>query len=29
MPGRARDWFLQAERDLEQARASAAEGRHE
>ena len=29
MPGRAKDWFLQAERDLEQARASAAEGRHE
>jgi len=26
---RSRDWFLQAERDLEQAEASQAEGRHE
>ena len=29
MPNRSRDWLLQAERDLEQARASQAEGRHE
>src|SRR3989442_753797 len=29
MPNRARDWFAQAERDLEQARASQKEGRHE
>ena len=29
MPNRSRDWFSQAERDLEQARASEAEGRHE
>ncbi|WP_083456453.1 HEPN domain-containing protein [Desulfosarcina cetonica] len=29
MPDRAKDWFLQAKRDLEQARSSKAEGRHE
>lgn len=29
MPNRSRDWLLQAERDLAQARASQAEGRHE
>lgn len=29
MPNRSRDWFAQAERDLEQARASKADGRHE
>lgn len=29
MPNRSRDWFAQAERDLEQARSSAQEGRHE
>jgi HEPN domain-containing protein len=29
MPGRAGDWLAQAERDLEQARASARDGRHE
>lgn len=29
MPNRARDWFAQAERDLEQARASQRDGRHE
>ncbi len=29
MANRARDWFAQAERDLEQARSSQAEGRHE
>jgi HEPN domain-containing protein len=29
MPSRARDWLAQAERDLEQARSSRAEGRHE
>jgi HEPN domain-containing protein len=29
MPSRARDWFAQAERDLDQARASQADGRHE
>ena len=29
MPNRSRDWFAQAERDLDQARASQAEGRHE
>jgi HEPN domain-containing protein len=29
MPNRWSDWFRQAERDLEQARASRAEGRHE
>ena len=29
MSSRSRDWFAQAERDLEQARASRAEGRHE
>jgi len=29
MADRSRDWFLQAERDLEQAEASGAEGRHE
>jgi HEPN domain-containing protein len=29
MANRARDWFAQAERDLEQARASQREGRHE
>ena len=29
MPNRARDWFAQAERDLEQARASERDGRHE
>ena len=29
MPPRTRDWFAQAERDLEQAVASRAEGRHE
>src|SRR2546425_8190613 len=29
MPNRARDWVAQAERDLEQARASQKEGRHE
>ncbi|MBI3181001.1 MAG: HEPN domain-containing protein [Myxococcales bacterium] len=29
MPSRARDWFVQAERDLEQARASQDQGRHE
>ncbi len=29
MPSRARDWFAQAERDLEQARSSRREGRHE
>ena len=29
MANRSRDWLLQAERDLEQAKASQAEGRHE
>jgi len=29
MPDRSKDWFLQAERDLEQARASMRDGRHE
>ena len=29
MPNRSKDWFSQAERDLEQANASQAEGRHE
>ncbi len=29
MPSRARDWMAQAERDLEQARASRGEARHE
>jgi len=29
MANRARDWFAQAERDLEQARSSQADGRHE
>jgi HEPN domain-containing protein len=29
MPNRARDWLSQAERDLEQARASLRDGRHE
>lgn len=29
MPNRAKDWFVQAERDLEQARASQLEARHE
>jgi HEPN domain-containing protein len=29
MANRSRDWFAQAERDLEQARSSQAEGRHE
>jgi HEPN domain-containing protein len=29
MPARSKDWLAQAERDLEQARASAREGRHE
>jgi HEPN domain-containing protein len=29
MPDRSRDWFKQAERDLEQAEASKGEGRHE
>ncbi|HEY3119442.1 MAG TPA: HEPN domain-containing protein [Vicinamibacteria bacterium] len=29
LPNRSRDWFAQAERDLEQARSSASEGRHE
>lgn len=29
MANRARDWFVQAERDLEQARDSATQGRHE
>lgn len=29
MPNRSRDWFAQAERDLAQAKASQAEGRHE
>src|SRR5687767_14139342 len=29
MPNRARDWFAQAERDLDQARASRRDGRHE
>ncbi len=29
MSNRSRDWFAQAERDLEQARASRADGRHE
>jgi len=29
MPNRSKDWFLQAERDLEHAKASRAEGRHE
>jgi HEPN domain-containing protein len=29
MPNRWRDWFLQAERDLEHARESADRGRHE
>jgi len=29
MPNRARDWFAQAERDLDQARASQRDGRHE
>ena len=29
MPDRSRDWFAQADRDLAQARASQAEGRHE
>jgi HEPN domain-containing protein len=29
MPDRSKDWLLQAERDLEQARSSMREGRHE
>jgi HEPN domain-containing protein len=29
MPDRSKDWLAQADRDLEQARASAREGRHE
>lgn len=29
MTSRARDWYRQAERDLEQARSSQREGRHE
>ena len=29
MPDRARDWFEQAQRDLEQAKSSKREGRHE
>jgi HEPN domain-containing protein len=29
VPNRSRDWFVQAERDLEQARSSQAEDRHE
>lgn len=29
MPNRARDWFAQAERDLEQAKASRSDARHE
>jgi HEPN domain-containing protein len=29
VPNRAKDWFAQAERDLEQAQASQAQGRHE
>jgi HEPN domain-containing protein len=29
MSDRSKDWFLQAERDLEQAKASQADGRHE
>jgi len=29
MPNRSKDWFLQAERDLEHAKAAQAEGRHE
>ena len=29
MPNRSKDWFSQAERDLEQAKASLSEGRHE
>jgi len=29
MPNRSEDWFAQAERDLEQARASQKDGRHE
>jgi HEPN domain-containing protein len=29
VPNRSRDWFAQAERDLEQAKASQREGRHE
>ena len=29
MPNRAKDWLAQAERDLEQARSSQDEGRHE
>jgi HEPN domain-containing protein len=29
MPNRARDWFAQAERDLDQAHASQRDGRHE
>ena len=29
MPNRSRDWFAQAERDLDQARASQRDGRHE
>jgi HEPN domain-containing protein len=29
MPNRAHDWFAQAERDLDQARASERDGRHE
>jgi len=29
MPDRSKDWLLQAERDLEQARASMRDGRHE
>ena len=29
VPNRARDWFAQAERDLDQARASQRDGRHE
>lgn len=29
MPDRSRDWLAQAERDMEQARASEAQGRHE
>ncbi|MBN1847927.1 MAG: HEPN domain-containing protein [Deltaproteobacteria bacterium] len=29
MPNRSKDWFLQAERDLDHAKASKTEGRHE
>ena len=29
MANRARDWFVQAERDLDQAQSSRREGRHE